>query len=122
MLSDILIALELLVETVLPRQVIVVDLHCLKLVDLVFGNFLPLGVHLFLQDVLSIITDLSKEVVWSLGLLICAHLLKLVFVCFDLEQISLSLLVVLVVAAYAEFAVLAILSFGLQSAPVALHQ
>lgn len=122
MLSDILIALELLVETVLPRQVIVVDLHCLKLVDLVFGNFLPLGVHLFLQDVLAIITDLIKEVVWSLGLLICAHLLKLVFVFFDLKQISLSLLVVLVVAAYAEFTVLAILSFGLQSAPVALHQ
>ena len=85
-------------------------------------DFLAFSVHLFLQDVLAIITDLIKEIVRSFGLLICAHLLKLVFVLLDLKQVSLSLLVVLVVVADAKFAVLAVLSFGLQSAPVALHE
>lgn len=121
MLPDVLIALELFVETVLPRQVIIVDLNCLQLVDLVLRDFLALSVDLFLQDVFAIITDLIIEVVGSLGLFICAHLLKLVFVFLDPLQISLSLLVVLRVVTYAEFAVLAILSFGLQSAPVALY-
>ena len=117
---DLLTLDELVVETVVSGQVLVVNLLCLQLLHLVLRLKLAALLDLFLQGVVAFFRDFGKERVHARLPEVFSRVLECLNVLLDALLVSLSLLILVQVSSHAFFGG-KVFTLSLHATPVALN-